>query len=136
MFLPRKETVMAKKVMSFFSGTKGPEHGNCMYPWDTWADGNIWEAVKGADFDCELSSFRGLLHSHASRSGIKVQLQTLTRLGKVRFRFYNPALESSETDAVVGQPDTSESTETPVEANSSDGFTTITPAPWGAVEIQ
>ena len=83
---------MAKKVLSFFDGSS-TGHGNAKYPWDRWADGNIWEVTAGVDFDCKPISFRGILYSYAKRSGLKLQVQSLTRMGKLRFRFYNPAVE-------------------------------------------
>lgn len=99
---------MAKKVLAFFDGSS-TGHGNTKYPWDMWADGNIWEVTMGLDFDCKPASFRGVLYSHAKRSGLKIQIQTLTRMGKVRFRFYNPLVEGDLTDK-SGKPEIDEVT--------------------------
>ena len=94
---------MAKKVLAFFDGSDTGQHGNCKYPWDAWADGNIWEVTFGTDFNCKLASMRGILYTFAKSRGMKVQVRSLIRLGKMRFRFYNPAIESVETAPVVGK---------------------------------
>ena len=101
---------MAKKVLSFFDGSS-TGHGNAKYPWDRWADGNIWEVTAGVDFDCKPISFRGILYSYAKRSGLKLQVQSLTRMGKLRFRFYNPAVEELTTEPVVEVPAAEEKAE-------------------------
>ena len=101
---------MAKKVLSFFDGSTSG-HGNAKYPWDRWADGNIWEVTAGVDFDCKPVSFRGVLYSYAKRSGLKLQVQSLTRMGKLRFRFYNPAVEELTTEPVVEVPAAEEKAE-------------------------
>lgn len=101
---------MAKKVLSFFDGSTNG-HGNAKYPWDRWADGNIWEVTAGVDFDCKPVSFRGILYSYAKRSGLKLQVQSLTRMGKLRFRFYNPAVEELTTEPVVEVPAAEEKAE-------------------------
>lgn len=94
---------MAKKVLSFFDGSDSG-HGNTKYPWDRWTDGLIWEVTKGLDFDCKIESFRGVLYSYAKRNGMKLQVQSLVRMGKMRFRFYNPAVEVLTTPPVVRTP--------------------------------
>tara|TARA_R100000306_G_C4356527_1_gene133018 strand:- start:231 stop:599 length:369 start_codon:yes stop_codon:yes gene_type:complete len=91
---------MAKKVLAFFDGSVSG-HGNTKYPWDSWADGNIWEVTMGVDFDCQPTSMRGILYHFAKSRGLKVQVRSIARLGKMRFRFYNPLIEAEETAPVV-----------------------------------
>lgn len=81
---------MACKVKSFFKG--GSSHGNTKYPWEVWSDGNIWEVVKGKDFDCTTQSLIGAAWNYAARNGLKVTVRTRKKLGIIRMKFWNPAL--------------------------------------------
>lgn len=46
-----------------------PRGPNNRYPWDQWADGQIWEARQGEDFDVSLKSFRQYIVVWAARHG-------------------------------------------------------------------
>ena len=104
---------MAKKVKGFFRGgdRQQSEHGNSKYPWSRWMDGSIWELLCGTDFDCQLSSFRGILYASAKRHGISVRIQTQVPLGLIRFQFFSAFEEDAtatqdevEAEAVDQQP--------------------------------
>jgi len=88
---------MAKKVKSFFTD-ENVEHGNSKYPWHHWSNGDIWEAVKGRDFDCMVTSFRGTLYNQAVSMGLRVKIRTRPKMGKVRFSFYNPSVVKPPTE--------------------------------------
>lgn len=35
-----------------------PSHGNNIYPWSKWLDGQVWKLVRGVDFQCKPTSMR------------------------------------------------------------------------------
>ena len=65
--------------------TKGPPHGNQIYPWDTWTDGEWHEARRKLHFNVEPEQFRRGLSVHALRVGKKVT--TRVKGDVVHFQF-------------------------------------------------
>ncbi len=50
-----------------------PQHGNAIYPWPLWEDGNLHRAKLGKHFHgITPESFRRALTTRANRRGLKV----------------------------------------------------------------
>lgn len=58
------------------------------YPWSEWADGSIWLAKEGEDFDTTKERFRGTLYAKAIRN--KQKVRTKSEGKNVFFQFYKP----------------------------------------------
>lgn len=56
-----------------------------VYPWDAWMDGHWHLARRGAEFACELPSFRMQLQARASLGGLRVGTRAIP--GGFAFRF-------------------------------------------------
>ena len=52
------------------------------YPWDKWADGQIWQITKGQDFEVDIQAMRSMLHNRSRYHGMllrtKIDGDTLT----------------------------------------------------------
>lgn len=55
------------------------------YPWTDWMNGEVWEAVKGTDFDITCQNFVASLHAKARAKGMKCKTRTMN--DKVHFQF-------------------------------------------------
>lgn len=72
---------MAKTLDSFpFTGRTSSK-----YPWDTWADGKIWELQRGTDFRGSTRSFQATASSYAQRRRIKVRTHTTEDIVVLQF---------------------------------------------------
>lgn len=59
-----------------------------LYPWKLWTDGRTYAATKGADFDCDVDSFRSSLYSHGRRHKIPVEVwRNKADANVIEFRF-------------------------------------------------
>jgi hypothetical protein len=68
--------------------TTPPPHGNCIYPWDVWEDGQWHNARQGRDFAIPRKTFRSSLFSHAAERNLKAETRTKKgNLIDVWFRF-------------------------------------------------
>lgn len=65
-----------------------PPHGNCIYPWSRWENGEWHHARQGRDFKIARNTFRSSLFSRAFESGLKVETRTQKNKPRdVWFRF-------------------------------------------------
>lgn len=62
------------------------------YPWGEWFNGEVWELVKGEDFDSEPKSFRVHAHRTAKEYGGRVRTKLHGRTG-ISIVFYEPEHE-------------------------------------------
>jgi hypothetical protein len=58
---------MARKLEAF------PAAAGSRYPWDEWLDGNVWELVRGEDFQAKLTTFRANAQGQAKKRGGRVR---------------------------------------------------------------
>lgn len=47
------------------TGYQFKREGKPIYPWSKWTNGEVWEATKGVDYQCESGSFVVYLHKRA-----------------------------------------------------------------------
>jgi hypothetical protein len=58
----------------------GPIAPTAKYPWEEWTDGQVWEIIRGEDFDILAGNMAQVLRSYGIRKGLKV---TTRRRGDV-----------------------------------------------------
>jgi hypothetical protein len=59
------------------------------YPWDEWADGSVWLAVRGEDFTVSVASFSSSVQAYADRAGIKAHCRRVDG-DRLAFQFVRP----------------------------------------------
>lgn len=80
-----------------------------IYPWDSWTDGNIWQAKEKEDFVSSLKTFVQGLYAYAARHGVKVEVRTAPTDGIVAFRFVPAGEAASNGSAPVEAYDETQS---------------------------
>ncbi len=83
----RKEIPEMAKQLSL------PPHGNTVYPWDKWENGEVHIATKGKQFRCGVPTFRSMLANRAAAKGMRVT--TRCKGDTVTFRFIRPEGDSA-----------------------------------------
>jgi hypothetical protein len=56
-----------------------------MYPWDEWANGEVWELERGRDFAVSVGGLSSSVYGYAKRFGLAVRFSR--RGGRVRLQF-------------------------------------------------
>lgn len=79
---------MAKKVDSLF--TK-----KAKYPFETWADGEVWEVTRGTDFSCTTDEFKVALRAWAFNN--KHKTEVTTKGNTVRFTLTHKFNQPTQT---------------------------------------
>ena len=71
------------------------QHGNRVYPWEEWADGQAREIAQGVDFDVEPEVMRGQIIVRARKIGkrVRTNIGWSGDTGLVRFQFLDPEPE-------------------------------------------
>ena len=62
---------MARKVDNFPNLTKYD------YPWEEWADGNVWVLTPGEDFQCSIESMRATCFNFANKRMLKLRTRVV-----------------------------------------------------------
>ena len=62
---------MAKVVESF---PRVSTHRDCIYPWDDWFDGQVWELTQGEDFQIKAHSMQSPIRSAARTRDLSVHI--------------------------------------------------------------
>lgn len=74
---------MAAKVEAFVERVMP---SNSKYPWNEWADGSIWELVKGEDYQSKTNSMRMNVYKYADKNRLTVKSQILDEGKRIRFQ--------------------------------------------------
>ncbi len=80
------------EVLKGFEFPLHPRRAKQKYPWDEWTDGQVWQIVRGEDFDIRTSVMRTHL-SGIARTRKLAYRSTLVRDGDretLVFQFYKP----------------------------------------------
>ncbi len=90
---------MAKKLDKFEFRSFGTS-GNS-YPWNDWADGNIWQLTKGEDFTAKPQTVAQQARKWAKTNGFKVHVSAEKDGDKVVLQFVRKDAETPKPEATV-----------------------------------
>lgn len=60
------------------------------YPWDEWANGQVWHITKGTDFTCGIETMVHNIHRTAKRLNLGIRTHLKRNQGVIVFQFLHP----------------------------------------------